>query len=53
MMLRTIYSSASLFLIFLALTGLGYPLLTLGIGQAVFPYQANGSLMEENGQIIG
>ncbi len=42
-----------LLLLFTLLLGLGYPLLTLAIGQAVFPRQANGSLIRDGERIVG
>lgn len=40
-------------LLFAALLGVVYPLALTGIGQALFPAQANGSLVRENGRVIG
>jgi K+-transporting ATPase ATPase C chain len=39
--------------LFALLLGVAYPLALTGVGQLVFPRQANGSLVRENGVIIG
>lgn len=40
-------------LLFTLLLGLGYPLALTGIGQVLFPSQANGSLIRQDGQVVG
>lgn len=40
-------------ILFAILLGILYPLAMTGIGQAIFPAQANGSLVRQGGKVIG
>jgi len=52
-MLTHLRPAITLTLGFTLLTGLAYPLAITGAAQALFPAEANGSLIERSGQILG
>lgn len=52
-MRRQLYPAVMLTLALTVLTGLLYPLAITGVAQVVFPRQANGSLIVDNGRIAG
>jgi K+-transporting ATPase ATPase C chain len=52
-MLREIRPALVFFICLVAITGLIYPLTMTGAAQVLFPYQAQGSLIEQNGKVIG
>lgn len=52
-MIQQIRSAFVLLGLFTLLAGLTYPLAITGLAQALFPHQANGSLIVRNGQVIG
>lgn len=52
--IKTALRPAISFLLLMTLiTGIAYPLLILGLGQAIFPYQANGSLVRDGDRVVG
>jgi potassium-transporting ATPase KdpC subunit len=52
-MRRHLYPSIMLTLLLAILLGLIYPLVITGLAQVLFPRQANGSLIIENGHLVG
>jgi len=52
-MIQMIRPALVLTLLMTVLTGLLYPLAVTGLAQVAFPGQANGSLVERNGEIVG
>jgi potassium-transporting ATPase KdpC subunit len=51
--MKTILQSLRIYIILALLTGILYPLAMTGVAQLLFPKQANGSRIVENGKIIG
>ncbi|UPT62752.1 MAG: potassium-transporting ATPase subunit KdpC [Hyphomonadaceae bacterium JAD_PAG50586_4] len=52
-MLQTFRPALVLLVLFTLLTGIAYPLVMTGIGQALFPGAANGSAIVRDGQVVG
>jgi len=52
-MLKELKPAILITIVLTILTGIAYPLAVTGIAQTVFRKQANGSLIEQNGKVIG
>jgi K+-transporting ATPase ATPase C chain len=48
-----VWAAIKIFLAMTLLVGIGYPLVVTGIAQVAFQHEADGSLIEQNGKVVG
>lgn len=51
--MKTLRPALVLLVLLSAITGVAYPAIVTGLAQAVFPKQANGSLIRKDGKVVG
>ena len=52
-MLKELRPALVLLVVMTVVTGIAYPLAVTGLSQAIFPWQAQGSLIEKDGRVVG
>ncbi len=52
-MVKTTLQSIRALIVLTLITGVAYPLIVTGIAQVAFKHQANGSLIEKDGKVLG
>lgn len=52
-MLKQMVNAFAMLIVFTIITGLVYPLAMTGLAQILFPFEANGSILVQNGKPIG
>ena len=51
--MRTLITAIAMTIALTLVTGIVYPIVVWGIAQVLFPWQANGSLVTRDGQVVG
>ncbi|MBL8067051.1 MAG: potassium-transporting ATPase subunit KdpC [Armatimonadetes bacterium] len=51
--MKEVIVAIRVFVVLTVLTGVVYPLVITGVAQAMFPQQANGSLIRQDGRVVG
>ena len=51
--MKDLITSILMLVVFTLVLGVGYPLAVWGVAQLAFPHQANGSLIEKDGKVVG